>query len=168
MSLCRYTRHVMSMSDERKTRDQTPAGRSTAAGSGSSTPRDEAKKPRSSSSASSTAEPAAASVPDRLPVSGSSATETSKAETAQAIPEDGVYFFPDRVVGEAEVRKLLASDSKQDRAEVVSRLLTYAEYDEIWTWVDRVTVRELFDDLDLPDRLRAAWGRNLGLVAKTG
>ena len=63
---------------------------------------------------------------------------------------------------------MLASESLDERAEVVSRLLTYAEYDEIWTWTDRDTVRELFDRLDLPDRLRAAWARNLGLVAQSG
>ena len=94
---------------------------------------------------------------------------TSSDAALQKAPEpaaSGVYFFPDRVVTEDEARKLLASKSKTEQAEVVSRLLTYAEYDEIWTWTDRETVRELFDQLDMPDRLRAAWARNLGLEAK--
>ncbi|MDA8018022.1 MAG: hypothetical protein MPN21_11295 [Thermoanaerobaculia bacterium] len=92
-----------------------------------------------------------------------------------AVPEEkshpapsGVSFFPDRVVTEEEARRLLASDSEEGRIAVISHLLTYAEWDEIWRWVDRETVRELFDKLDLPPRLRVAWARNLRLTTRPG
>jgi hypothetical protein len=62
-----------------------------------------------------------------------------------------LYFFPDRpLAGEPE-----------ERAMVISRLLRYAEWDDIWSYVSRDEVREIFAALDLPDSLRAAWARML-------
>ena len=72
-----------------------------------------------------------------------------------------LYFFPDRPVTETEARRMLAGDSPVERAEVVSHLLRYAEWDDIWTYVSRREVREIFPQLDLPDSLRAAWARIL-------
>jgi hypothetical protein len=71
-----------------------------------------------------------------------------------------LYFFPDRPVSEEEARRLLAGDS-EERALVVSHLLRYAEWDDIWSYVSRDEVREIFAALDLPDSLRAAWARIL-------
>ncbi len=72
-----------------------------------------------------------------------------------------VYFFPDRPVSEAEVREMLRSDLVAPRADVVSHLLRYADWDDIWRYTSREEVRELFADLDLPDSLRQAWARML-------
>ena len=130
------------MSDERKTQSHRLRNEATSGASSTAEPR----------SASAAAEPG----PPRV-VPGHDQPER-KEEAA------GVYFFPGEYVTATEARRLLASDVPADRARVVSRLLTYAEYAEIWTWVDRETVRELWNELSLPERLRAAWARNLGLA----
>lgn len=71
-----------------------------------------------------------------------------------------LYFFPDRPVTEDEARRMLAG-SPEERAQVVSHLLRYAEWDDIWRYVSRDEVREIFPTLDLPDSLRVAWARML-------
>jgi len=75
-----------------------------------------------------------------------------------------LYFFPDRPVSEVEARRLL-SGSLEERAEVISHLLRYGEWDDIWTYVTRDEVREAFATLDLPHSLRAAWARMLKIEA---
>ncbi len=75
-----------------------------------------------------------------------------------------LYFFPDRPVSEARARLMLAG-SVEERAEVISHLLRYAEWDDIWSYVSREEVREIFTTLDLPESLRAAWGRMLKVEA---
>jgi hypothetical protein len=71
-----------------------------------------------------------------------------------------LYFFPDRPVTDEEARRMLAG-TPRERATVVSHLLRYAEWDDIWSYVSRDEVREIFAALDLPDSLRAAWARML-------
>lgn len=82
----------------------------------------------------------------------------SERDTASGV--ESLYFFPDRPVSEQEARRMLAGEP-EDRATVVSHLLRYAEWDDIWTYVSRDEVREIFASLDLPDSLRAAWARML-------
>ncbi len=76
-----------------------------------------------------------------------------------------LYFFPDEEITADEVREILAGEDRERRAWVVSHLLRYAQWDDIWEFVSRDEVRELFADLDLPDNLRAAWGRMLKIEA---
>ena len=75
-----------------------------------------------------------------------------------------LYFFPDRPVSEEQARRMLAG-SAGERAEVISHLLRYAEWDDIWRYTSRDEVREIFTALDLPDSLRAAWARMLKIEA---
>jgi hypothetical protein len=75
--------------------------------------------------------------------------------------EASLYFFPERHVTAHEARDLLARGTTKERAWVVSHLLRYAQWDDIWTYVSRDEVRELFPELDLPETLRNAWGRML-------
>ena len=83
-------------------------------------------------------------------------------------PSDALYFFPDRRVSDAELRAPLASGALAERCWAVSHLLRYAQWDDIWTYVTRDEVREIFAHLDLPDGLRAAWGRMLKIEAPVG
>ncbi len=83
----------------------------------------------------------------------------AKNETGVELPT--VYFFPERDVTEDEVRRMLLSKLPGEREEVVSHLLRYAEWDDIWRYVSRDEVRSIFDRLDLPDSLRKAWARML-------
>ncbi len=96
---------------------------------------------------------------DRTPASSRTPTPSS---------DEFLYFFPDRSVTEAEARTMLSDGSSDDKAWVVSHLLRYAQWDDIWTYVDRDEVRSMFEGLELPDKLRAAWARMLKIEAPVG
>ncbi len=74
---------------------------------------------------------------------------------------DTLYFFPEQPMTAAQLARLLAEGTPERRAWAVSHLLRYADWDDIWNFVTREQVRELFASLDLPDSLRAAWARIL-------
>jgi hypothetical protein len=74
---------------------------------------------------------------------------------------DSLYFFPDRPMTAAELRQLLAEGARDRRAWAVSHLLRYADWEDIWAFVSRDDVREMFGELDLPASLRTAWARIL-------
>ena len=76
-----------------------------------------------------------------------------------------LYFFPDQTVTEEELRRLLSHGSPAERAWVVSHLLRYAQWDDIWCYVSREEVRDVFPTLDLPENLRQAWARMLKVEA---
>ncbi len=73
-------------------------------------------------------------------------------------------FFPDQQVSVSRARSILANGSLEERAWVVSHLLCFAQWDEIWAYVTRDEAREIFPHLELPDGLRAAWGRILKIT----
>jgi hypothetical protein len=79
-----------------------------------------------------------------------------------------LYFFPDAEVTEAQLRRLLAEGPEDKRAWAISHMLRYAQWDDIWTYVSRDEVREIFPALDLPENLRTAWGRMLKVEAPVG
>ncbi len=74
---------------------------------------------------------------------------------------DALYFFPDRRVTADELRTILTQGSLEQRAWAISHLLRYAQWDDIWTYVSREEVREIFATLELPENLRSAWARML-------
>jgi hypothetical protein len=76
-----------------------------------------------------------------------------------------LYFFPDAKVTADELRHILRQGSAQQRAWAMSHLLRYAVWDDIWNYVSRDDVREIFPDLDLPENLRSAWARMLKIEA---
>lgn len=76
-----------------------------------------------------------------------------------------LYFFPDRQVTREELEQILAEGSEKERAWAISHLLRYAQWDDIWLYVSREQVRQIFPNLDLPDTLRQAWGRMLKIEA---
>lgn len=79
-----------------------------------------------------------------------------------------LYFFPDAEVSEEDLRKILAEGPPARRAWAISHLLRYAQWEDIWTYVDRDEVREIFPSLELPENLRAAWGRMLKIETPVG
>ncbi len=81
---------------------------------------------------------------------------------------DGLYFFPDQQVSESRVRSILHQGSAEERAWVVSHLLRFAQWDDIWTYVSRDEVREIFPQLELEETLRTAWARMLELGVPVG
>jgi hypothetical protein len=82
--------------------------------------------------------------------------------------KDSLYFFPDQKITEQEFLHLLHQGTPEQRAWVISHLLRYAQWDDIWTYVTRDEVREIFPTLDLPENLRNAWGRMLKVEAPVG
>jgi hypothetical protein len=79
-----------------------------------------------------------------------------------------LYFFPDQKVTAAEVRHALTDGGIDQRAWVISHLLRYAQWDDIWTYVTREEVRDVFPALDLPETLRVAWARMLKIETPVG
>jgi hypothetical protein len=79
-----------------------------------------------------------------------------------------LYFFPDQEVTAEELREILAEGSSDRRAWAISHLLRYAQWDDIWTYISREEVRDIFPTLDLPENLRTAWGRMLKIETPVG
>src|SRR5271168_1970666 len=48
---------------------------------------------------------------------------------------ESLYFFPDQKVTADEARQLLRQGTSEQRAWVISHLLRYAQWDDIWTYV---------------------------------
>jgi hypothetical protein len=74
---------------------------------------------------------------------------------------DSLYFFPDREVTRTELEAILNEGSDSERAWAISHLLRFAQWDDIWLYVTRDQVREIFPTLELPETLRQAWARML-------
>jgi hypothetical protein len=79
--------------------------------------------------------------------------------------DDALYFFPEEPVSADGLRQILRQGTKAQRAWAISNLLRYAQWDDIWAYVTRDEVRELFGELELPENLRTAWGRMLKVEA---
>lgn len=82
--------------------------------------------------------------------------------------EEGLYFFPEEGVTEEELERILEEGPKERRAWAISHLLRYAEWSDIWLYVTRDEVREIFSELDLPENLRIAWARHLKIETPVG
>lgn len=93
---------------------------------------------------------------------------SSSRETGSKDRGHPLYFFPDEEVGEQELRTILVEGPPKRRAWAISHLLRYAQWEDIWTYVNRDEVREIFPDLDLPENLRAAWARMLKIEMPVG
>jgi hypothetical protein len=63
------------------------------------------------------------------------------------------------------VRRIFHQGTSEQRAWVISHLLRYAQWDDIWVLVSRDEVKEAFPGLDLPENLRQAWARMLKIEA---
>jgi hypothetical protein len=85
-----------------------------------------------------------------------SGTDRSDLERSESL-----YFFPDSPVTAGQLRQVLSQGTEERRAWAISHLLRYADWDDIWVFVDRDQICELFPQLDLPAGLRAAWARIL-------
>jgi hypothetical protein len=79
-----------------------------------------------------------------------------------------LYFFPEEKVSDDQARRWLRDGPPAKRLWVISQLLRYAQWNDIWSYVTREEVREVFFDLDLPANLRAAWGRMLKIETPVG
>ncbi len=85
----------------------------------------------------------------------------SDAATSEPDLNESLYFFPDEKVSESRVRSILEAGSPEERAWVISHLLRFAQWDDIWTYVSREEVREIFPQIEMPENLQTAWARML-------
>ncbi len=79
-----------------------------------------------------------------------------------------LYFFPEDRVTEQRLREILRDGTRSERCWAISHLLRFAQWDDIWLYVSRDEVRDLFLEIELPENLRAAWGRMLKVEASVG
>ena len=89
----------------------------------------------------------------------------SEAKASEPEASRSLYFFPDAEVTESHARSLLQQGSPEERAWVISHLLRFAQWDDIWTYVSREEVKDIFPQLELPENLQAAWARMLKIEA---
>src|SRR5262245_953916 len=59
-----------------------------------------------------------------------------------------LYFFPTEKVSEEQARRWLREGPPAKRLWVISCLLRYAQWNDIWSYVTREEVRECFAELD--------------------
>lgn len=86
----------------------------------------------------------------------------------EAPEETTLYFFPDAEVTERELREILESGGEEERCWAISHLVRFAQWEDIWLYVDRDDVAERLGELEMPENLRAAWARILKVETPVG
>ena len=67
------------------------------------------------------------------------------------------YFLWDYDLSEADVRAILRSGEREEKAWLVSRLLESAAYEDVWKYLTLAELRTIFPSLQLKPPVRAAW-----------
>jgi hypothetical protein len=67
------------------------------------------------------------------------------------------YFLWDYDLTEEEVRAILRSGDKVEKAWLIARILEYAKWDDIWRYLTVDDVRESFDQLRMKPYQRDLW-----------
>ena len=96
---------------------------------------------------------------DRSPSKNILSGEPPRAPSA--LPPRQLSFLPDDSLTEDRARALLKEGTPEERARLVSQIVSFAPWDEIWTYLTPDELRRLLPELDLPPSLAAAWRRYL-------
>ena len=67
------------------------------------------------------------------------------------------YFFWDYDITEEEIHDILQGDNQVEKAWVITRILEYARWEDIWRYLTVDDVRENFEQLGLKPYLRDLW-----------
>lgn len=67
------------------------------------------------------------------------------------------YFIWDYDLTEADVRTILRSGSRHEKAWLVARILESAAYEDVWKYLTLAELRTIFPSLQLKPQVRAAW-----------
>jgi len=70
-----------------------------------------------------------------------------------------LYFFWDYDITEEEVREILRGDDEPRKVWVMSRILEYARFDDVWCYVTPSDLRQYFERLHLRPQVREVWAR---------
>ena len=62
-------------------------------------------------------------------------------------PDQRPYFFWDYEITDEEIRRILRDGIPSEKAWVISRILEYAKWDDIWRYLTLADIRENFADL---------------------
>jgi len=57
------------------------------------------------------------------------------------------YFFWDYDITEEDIRRILANGNQTEKAWVITRILEYAKWDDIWRYLTIDDIRENFEHL---------------------
>ena len=71
--------------------------------------------------------------------------------------------LPERNLSAVDVRQILREGSLEEKAALVSELLSYTPWSQLWVHLTESEVRDLFPHLDLPPSLQKAWAAYLRL-----
>jgi len=67
------------------------------------------------------------------------------------------YFFWDCDITEEDIRRILRGDNEVEKAWVITRILEYARWEDIWRYLTLDDIRENFERLGLKRYLRDLW-----------
>ena len=73
------------------------------------------------------------------------------------------YFFWDYDISEEDIRRILRGDNEVEKAWVITRILEYARWEDIWRYLTLADVRENFQRLGLKPYIRNLWTYALGV-----
>jgi hypothetical protein len=80
-----------------------------------------------------------------------------------------LYFLWDYDLGETEVRHILATGSLSEKAWLISRILEYAKWEDIWRYLTVADIRQNFEHLRFRRRQdRELWTYALNRWAQNG
>ncbi len=88
---------------------------------------------------------------DRLPASPSEHRTDS-----EPLP-----FLPGQETSEVTARQILKSGDPEVRRALIAELISYAPWEEIWSYISRDELRDVLPKLDLPPSIAEAWRRYL-------
>lgn len=80
---------------------------------------------------------------------------------AQLQPGKRLYFFWDYDIGEDEIRQILRYGSSTEKAWIITRILEYAKWDDIWRYLTVADIRQNLEHL----RFRRSHDRELWAYA---
>lgn len=84
-------------------------------------------------------------------------------------PSGRPYFFWDYDITEEEIRDILRGNNEVERAWVITRILEYARWEDIWRYLTLDDVRENFERLSFRwDRDRELWAYALKRWSRHG
>ncbi|MDH7487400.1 MAG: hypothetical protein QHJ81_14145 [Anaerolineae bacterium] len=67
------------------------------------------------------------------------------------------YFFWDYDITEEEIRRILRGDNEVGKAWVITRILEYARWEDIWRYLTLDDIRKNFQQLGLKPYFRDLW-----------
>lgn len=76
-------------------------------------------------------------------------------------PGQRPYFFWDYEITDEEIRRILRDGIPSEKAWIISRILEYAKWDDIWRYLTLADIRDNFADL----RFRRSQDRELWAYA---